>query len=172
MKAAAQLFQQHGVDGFRIDAIKHLNVGLAVQSREFDLHLRRQFLFGEWYQGNTSDPLYRDSYKFANKSGISMLDFPLNTAIRNVFRIERKLLRDRFSHLALKEATSPGRKISSPFIDNHDMARFLSVNNNNNRCTRRWRSCSPAAAFRASITAPNSTCTTTRAAAPILTTGR
>ena len=27
IKAAAQLFQQHGVDGFRIDAIKHLNWG-------------------------------------------------------------------------------------------------------------------------------------------------
>src|SRR5947199_269397 len=36
-------------------------------------------------QGNTSDPLYHDAYKFANKSGISLLDFPLNTAIRNVF---------------------------------------------------------------------------------------
>ena len=42
-------------------------------------------MFGEWYQGNTSDPLYHDSYKFANKSGMSMLDFPLNTAIRSVF---------------------------------------------------------------------------------------
>ena len=85
LKAAAQLFQQHGVDGFRIDAVKHLTWGWQYSLANSIYTYGDSFLFGEWFQGNTSDPLYRDSYKFANKSGISLLDFPLNTAIRNVF---------------------------------------------------------------------------------------
>src|SRR6185295_5224339 len=69
LKAAAQLFQQHGVDGFRIDAVKHISWGWEYSFANSIYTFGDSFLFGEWYQGNTSDPLYHDSYKFANKSG-------------------------------------------------------------------------------------------------------
>src|SRR4051812_35491862 len=85
LKSAAALFQTHGVDGFRIDAVKHVTWGWEYSFANSVFAGGDSFLFGEWYQGNTSDPLYHDSYKFANKSGISLLDFPLNTAIRSVF---------------------------------------------------------------------------------------
>lgn len=132
LKAAAQLFQQHGVDGFRIDAIKHLNWGWQYSLANSIYTFGDSFLFGEWFQGTTSDPLYHDSYKYANKSGISMLDFPLNTAIRNVFGNNAN-----FSEIDTV-LTQTGNNFTwkedlVTFIDNHDMARFLSVNNNNNR---------------------------------------
>ena len=132
LKAAAQLLQQHGVDGFRIDAVKHVSWGWEYSLANSIYTYGDSFLFGEWYQGNTSDPLYHDSYKFANKSGISLLDFPLNTAIRDVFGSNAN-----FSEIDSVLSTEGGnftwKEDLVTFIDNHDMSRFLSLNNNNNR---------------------------------------
>ncbi|HST52010.1 MAG TPA: alpha-amylase family glycosyl hydrolase [Pyrinomonadaceae bacterium] len=132
LKAAAQQFQQHGVDGFRIDAVKHANWGWEYSFANSIYTYGDSFLFGEWYQGNTSDPLYHDSYKFANKSGISLLDFPLNTAIRDVFASNANF--SEIDGVITQEASNfTWKEDLVTFIDNHDMARFLSVNNNNNR---------------------------------------
>ena len=132
LKAAAQLFQQHGVDGFRIDAIKHITWGWEYSFANSVYTYGDSFMFGEWYQGNTSDPLYHDSYKFANKSGMSMLDFPLNTAIRSVFASNTNFS-DIDSVITQEGTNFTWKEDLVTFIDNHDMARFLSVNNNNNR---------------------------------------
>ncbi|HEV7746789.1 MAG TPA: alpha-amylase family glycosyl hydrolase [Pyrinomonadaceae bacterium] len=132
LKSAAQLFQQHGVDGFRIDAIKHVNWGWEYSFANSIYTYGDSFLFGEWYQGNTSDPLYHDSYKFANKSGMSMLDFPLNQAIRSVFASNSNFS-DIDTVLTAEAGNFTWKEDLVTFIDNHDMARFLSVNNNNNR---------------------------------------
>ena len=132
LKAAAQLFQQHGVDGFRIDAIKHLDWGWQYSFANSIYTYGDSFLFGEWFQGTTSDPLYHDAYKYANKSGISMLDFPLNTAIRNVFASNANFS-EIDSVISQEGSNFTWKEDLVTFIDNHDMARFLSVNNNNNR---------------------------------------
>ncbi len=132
LKAAVQLFQQHGVDGFRIDAVKHATWGWEYSFANSIYTYGDSFLFGEWYQGNTSDPLYHDSYKFANKSGISVLDFPLNTAIRDVFGSNNGF--SEIDGVISQEAGNfTWKEDLVTFIDNHDMARFLTVNNNNNR---------------------------------------
>jgi glycosidase len=132
LKSAAQLFQQHGADGFRLDAIKHMTWGWAYSFANSIYTYGDSFLFGEWYQGNTSDPLYHDSYKFANKSGISLLDFPLNTAIRSVFGSNANF--SELESVISQEANNfTWDEDLITFVDNHDMARFLSTNNNNNR---------------------------------------
>ena len=133
MKAAAQLFQQHGVDGFRIDAIKHLTWGWQYSLANSIYTYGDSFLFGEWFQNGTSDPLYHDSYKFANKSGISMLDFPLNTAIRSVFGPSSAAFSTIDTVISQENSNFTWKEDLVTFIDNHDMARFLSINNNNNR---------------------------------------
>src|SRR5437588_8674543 len=132
LKAAVQQFQQHGVDGFRIDAVKHATWGWEYSFANSIYTYGDSFLFGEWYQGNTSDPLYHDSYKFANKSGITLLDFPLNTAIRNVFASNTNFS-DIDSVITAEGSNFTWKEDLVTFIDNHDMARFLSVNNNQNR---------------------------------------
>jgi glycosidase len=132
LKSAAALFQTHGVDGFRIDAVKHVTWGWEYSFANSIYTGGDSFLFGEWYQGNTSDPLYHDSYKFANKSGISLLDFPLNQAIRSVFASNTNFS-DIDNVLTAENANFTWKEDLVTFIDNHDMARFLSVNNNNNR---------------------------------------
>lgn len=133
MKASAQLFQQHGADGFRIDAIKHLTWGWQYSLANSIYTYGDSFLFGEWFQNGTSDPLYHDSYKFSNKSGISMLDFPLNTAIRSVFGPSNSAFSTIDTVISQENSNFTWDEDLVTFIDNHDMARFLSINNNNNR---------------------------------------
>jgi glycosidase len=132
LKASAKLFQDHGVDGFRIDAIKHLNWGWQYSLANSIYTYKDSFLFGEWYQSGTNDPLYRDSYKYSNKSGISMLDFPLNTAIRNVFGSNANF--SEIENVLVAEANNfTWDEDLVTFIDNHDMTRFPTVNSSQAR---------------------------------------
>lgn len=131
-KAALQLVQQHGADAFRIDAIKHAGWWWQTSMNNAIYTNAPSFVFGEWYQSNTGDPLYHDSYKFANKTGMSMLDFPLNTAIRNVFA-GTSPFSEIDTTLSAEDGNFTWKNDLVTFIDNHDMARFLSVNNSNNR---------------------------------------
>jgi glycosidase len=131
LKASAQRLQQHGVDAFRIDAVKHITWGWEYSLANSIYNFGDSFLFGEWF-GGTSDALYHDSYKFANKSGISLLDFPLNTAIRDVFG-SNNAFSEIDSTLTQEASNFTWKEDLVTFIDNHDMSRFLSLNNNNNR---------------------------------------
>src|SRR5258708_14957234 len=61
-----------------------------------------------------------------------MLDFPLNTAIRNVFASNANF--SEIDSVMTQESTNfTWKEDLVTFVDNHDMARFLSINNNNNR---------------------------------------
>lgn len=85
LKTAAEQFQDHGADAFRLDAIKSVTWGWQYSFANAVFNNKPGFLFGEWNPNNSSDSLYADAYKFANLSGISELDFGLNQAIRDVF---------------------------------------------------------------------------------------
>lgn len=132
LKAAMQQLQQHGADAFRIDAVKHVTWGWEYSMVNSVFNTAPSFLFGEWFQGNTSDTLYHDSYKFANHSGMSLLDFPLNTAVRDVFASNNNFS-EIDSTLSTENTNFTWQNDLVTFIDNHDMPRFLSVNNNQNR---------------------------------------
>ena len=131
-KASLNLMQLHGADAFRIDAIKHAGWWWQTSMNNAVYTYGPSFVFGEWYQSSTSDPLYRDSYKFANRTGMSMLDFPLNTAIRNVFAGSSPFS-EIDSVLTAEDGNFTWKNDLVTFVDNHDMARFLSVNNNTSR---------------------------------------
>src|SRR5262245_27371859 len=132
LKASLLLFAQHGVDAFRIDATKHITWGWESTMTNAIFGNAPSFVFGEWYQGNTSDALYHDSYKFANRSGSSLLDFPLNTAIRNVFAYDHAFS-EIDNTLIAENANFTWANDLVTFVDNHDMPRFQSVNSNTNR---------------------------------------
>ncbi len=132
MKEAASDMVNHGVDGFRIDAIKHMTMGWQLSLTDHIFRAKDVYMTGEWYLGGYSDPLYDDNVKFANNTGIAPLDFYLNKAIRDVFGYNAN-----FSVLddaVIKTGQDYKWKNDLPvFIDNHDMARFLTINNNNTR---------------------------------------
>jgi glycosidase len=132
LKAAAAQLQSHGADAFRLDAVKHVTWGWEYSFANSVYNNAPSFLYGEWDQTSTSDSLYPDSYKFANNSGISLLDFPLNTAIRDVFASNNPFSEiDSTINTENANFTYPNDLVT--FFDSQDESRFLTLNNNQNR---------------------------------------
>ncbi len=132
LKAAMQLFQAHGVDGFRLDAIKHVTWGWEYSLANTVFSNKPSFVFGEWFGNSPGDPMYHDAYKFANRSGISELDFGINQAVRDVFGNDSN-----FSELdatiASENANFTWQNDLVTFFDSHDESRLLTVNKNKDR---------------------------------------
>jgi glycosidase len=132
LKSAAQVFQQHHVDGFRVDAIKHATWGWLYSFVNNIYTNANTFTFGEWIADTTADPLYHDFYKLANRSGFSALDFPVFHAIDDVFAYDNS-----FSEIdtVLSQEAWNFQQANDlvTFIDNHDRQRFLSINPNQSR---------------------------------------
>jgi glycosidase len=132
LKTAALQLQSHSVDAFRLDAVKDVTWGWEPSFANSVFNNAPVFLYGEWDQSNTSDPLYLDSVKFANKSGISLLDFPMNTAIRDVFANNNNFSEiDTTLSTENSNFTFPNDLVT--FFDSQDESRFLTLNNNQNR---------------------------------------
>ena len=132
LKAAAVNLQTHKVDAFRLDAVKHVTWGWEYSFANAIYSHGPSFLFGEWIAGGTTDPLYSDFYKFANRSGISLLDFPLNTALRDVFAGDKPFSEiDTVINTENHDFTYPNDLVT--FFDSHDENRLLNVKNNRNR---------------------------------------
>jgi glycosidase len=132
LKGAAVNLQSHHVDAFRLDAVKHVTWGWEYSYANAVYSNAPSFLFGEWMNGGTGDPLYPDAAKFANKSGISLLDFPLNNAMRDVFAADKPFSEiDAVINTENHDFTYPNDLVT--FFDSHDENRLLNVNNNRNR---------------------------------------
>jgi glycosidase len=58
LKDSLLQFQSHGVDAFRIDAVKHATWGWEYSFANAAFTAGSTFLFGEWFQGGTGDTLY------------------------------------------------------------------------------------------------------------------
>lgn len=132
LKTAIQQFQTHGVDGFRLDAIKHVIWGWEYSLANAVFSNKPSFLYGEWFNNNSGDPLYHDAYKFANKSGISELDFGVNQAMRDVFASDKNFS-ELDSAIATESANFTWPNDLVTFFDSHDESRLLTLNNNKNR---------------------------------------
>jgi len=131
LKAAINAFQQHGVDGFRLDAVKHVNWGWeytlqnAVQSYSTTAGAAMPpYLFGEWMEG-IGDTLFADSAKWANNSGITLLDYPLYYDVATAF-VTGGSFNTVYSDLTTEAASFAAPNDLATFIDNHDNPRLLS----------------------------------------------
>ncbi|RMF74333.1 MAG: alpha-amylase [Alphaproteobacteria bacterium] len=122
MKAAIALWLDQGVDGVRVDAVKHMPPGWAKSWVDALYAHRPVFTFGEWFLGvGEVDPL---NHRFANESGMSLLDFRYAQMIRQVLRDGSASWYD-FDAMIQGTAADYEQVIDQlPFIDNHDMARF------------------------------------------------
>ena len=125
IKAAIELWLDKGCDALRVDTVKHMPLWFW-QEWSGDMQRKKPelFLFGEWFLGGVYDP---DAVEFANRSGMSMLDFSLCFAMQNALAKDRSMAeiadvihRDGAYHTATELVT---------FVDNHDLPRFLSVRN-------------------------------------------
>jgi glycosidase len=132
LKSAMQTFQAHGVDAFRIDAVKHATWGWEYSLANTAFTTDPSFFFGEWFLTSTTDEFYHDFYKYANKSGMSVLDYALYQAVRDVFASNNNFSEiDSLISTEDSNFTWPNDLVT--FFDNHDNPRFLNLNDNINR---------------------------------------
>jgi glycosidase len=130
LKGALDTWLGHGVDGIRMDTVKHMTTGWLTN---YDDHVYAQhsvFTFGEW--ADTSDAyLFPNEAKFANTVGQSVQSFNLNNAIRTAFASGGSMTAlDAAVSLDATDLTYPNQLVTS--VDTQDSSRFLSVNNNTN----------------------------------------
>lgn len=127
LKEVARTFQKHGADGFRIDAIKHVDWGWIPSYANSIMSNRASFLFGEWMQVNTKARLFGDSVNLFNRSGISLLDFPLSGAIREAFA-HGGSFKELAPVIAEEDRAFANANSLVTFFENHDIPRFQSLN--------------------------------------------
>ena len=133
LKDSIKLWFSHGIDGVRLDAAKHMPMDWVKSFADSIYSIKKDaFLFGEYMLSGPTDPLYGYNIQFANTSGFTVLDFGLNNSIKDTF--EKGYGFDRLNDTIIEtwnDYKEPYKLVT--FIDNHDMPRFLSVNNDENK---------------------------------------
>ncbi len=133
LKGAINQFLNHNIDGIRVDAVKHMSGPTGGWERTLNDDVEAQgphYMVGEWFLSSISDPTYWLARRFANQSGIALLNFPLNKAIRDVYGSGAGSS-EIDSVVSQEESDFTWLNDQAVFIDNHDMSRFLTLNNNN-----------------------------------------
>ncbi|MDZ5010567.1 alpha-amylase, partial [Clostridium perfringens] len=117
-----------GIDGIRMDAVKHMPFEWQKSFMDTIYSYRPVFTFGEWFLGvGEVDP---NNSSFANNNGMSLLDFRYAQTVRQVFRDKKSnmyALDSMFTSTATDYEHINDQVI---FVDNHDMDRFSTSNNN------------------------------------------
>ena len=122
MKDAIELWLDKGVDGLRIDAVKHMPFGWQKKWMDGVYNHKPVFTFGEWFLGqNEVDPA---NHQFANESGMSLLDFRYGQTVREVFRNRTDSMIDLHDMITFTASDYAEVIDQVTFIDNHDMDRF------------------------------------------------
>jgi len=132
IKDSIHRFQDHGVDAVRLDAVRHISWGWTYSFANSLYNHKPSFLFAEWFMGGPADPYYADACKFANRSGMSLLDYPFALAMRDVFANDKDF--STISKIILqeqKDIANPGDLVT--FVDNHDIPRLMTMRNDRTR---------------------------------------
>jgi alpha-amylase len=127
---------QAGFDGFRIDTVKHVEMGFwqnwcpLVHAYAASIGKPNFFMFGEVYDGSDSKC---GSYTGTQSSGPfaldSVVDYPLYFLVNSVFASasgNTKQIEDRYNAIAANYDPAAQMRLVT-FLDNHDQPRFLSI---------------------------------------------
>ena len=126
VKSAMKAWLDKGVDSLRIDTVKHMPIWFWQEfTADMASHKPGVFMFGEW---SAASPDVDASVEFANKSGMTILDFGLCYAIRAALGSNAEqgfqIVHDVFE----KDPKYRSASELVTFVDNHDMPRFQSLN--------------------------------------------
>jgi glycosidase len=136
LKGAIAQFIAHGVDGIRFDAVKHIPGPTGGWLRTVADSIEAtgpHYLTGEWQVTDPTDLTYPDATRFANNSGISLLNFSIMNAMDDAYArgsLTGAVEVDSVLKTEARDLTWPNDQAN--FIDNHDFPRFLSLDNNRN----------------------------------------
>lgn len=131
LKEAIDKWLDYGVDGIRVDAVKHMSMGWQTNWLSSIYEDHSVFVFGEWYNGGTGNDSQMTT--FANESGMSLLDFRYANAVRNALGTESATMEDLYQ--VMVDTASDYEEVNDQvtFIDNHDMSRFMTLADGNGR---------------------------------------
>lgn len=131
LKDSIDLWLDLGVDGIRVDAVKHMPMGWQSNWLSDIYEEHEVFVFGEWYYGGTDGD--SEMMGFANESGMGLLEFRLANAIRGAVGDLSMSMQDLYSVMVARETSYKEINDQVTFIDNHDMSRFMTLANGNAR---------------------------------------
>lgn len=125
IKEAIKLWVGKGIDAVRIDTVKHMPLWFW-QEFNFDLGVANPnlFRFGEWIYSSPHDEA---SVTFANKSGMSLLDFGFCQATRDCFTGSDGHGFRHLQDLLDLDGKYSGASELVTFFENHDMPRLQSL---------------------------------------------
>lgn len=129
LKESIKLWLDKGIDGIRVDAVKHMPEGWQTALVSEIYAYEPVFTFGEWFLGSGEvDP---QNHHFANESGMSLLDFQFGQMIRDVLKFGNADWYD--FHDMIESTEIDYREVIDQvtFIDNHDMSRFSEEGSSN-----------------------------------------
>lgn len=128
LKAAVNKWLDLGIDGLRMDAVKHMPIGWQKNFMDSVYSHKAVFTFGEWFlSANETDP---NNEFFANESGMSLLDFRYAQKVRQVFRDSSDTMYGLDSMINSTATAYQHVNDEVTFFDNHDMDRFYQVGGN------------------------------------------
>ncbi|WP_448573100.1 alpha-amylase family glycosyl hydrolase [Trichothermofontia sp.] len=131
IKTAIKQWLDRGVDALRVDTVKHMPLWFWQEfMADIQTHKPSVFAFGEW---GFSKPQNRQSTEFANRSGMSILDFGLCDAIREALAWDAPGGFERVQAVFDQDQVYDTASELVTFVDNHDMQRFLSLNPDGDR---------------------------------------
>lgn len=128
LKDAINLWIDQGIDGIRLDAVKHMAFGWQKSFMSSINAHKPVFTFGEWSLDNGNYDA--GNTNFANNSGMSLLDFRFARTIDNVFRYNSASMYDFNNMIASTAQDYEDVNSMVTFIDCHDFNRFSTGSNN------------------------------------------
>ena len=127
MVGAYEQWIDEGSDAFRIDTISHMSTTFW---KQFSARIRAShpgfFMFGEAFDYS---PDNIGKYTWARNGGISLLDFPLQQAVKQVFEHPDSDFAALQARLYLTNGPYANPYELVTFYDNHDMARLAATDN-------------------------------------------
>jgi len=125
IKDAMRLWLDKGVDALRVDTVKHMPLWFWQEFvSDMVFHRPGLFIFGEWFQGGCYDD---QSVRFANKSGMGMLDFALQRGLEECLARGAGAGFELVNNVFLRDSLFDDNRHLVTFLDNHDMPRFMSA---------------------------------------------
>lgn len=128
LQSAVDTWLGHGVDGIRMDAVKHMPGGWLKGYMDHIYNAHSVFTFGEWADPSSA-ALWPNEVKFANTDGQSLENFDLNGAERDVFA-NNASMSELDATLSREQSSFNYANSLVNLVDSQDVSRFLSVNNN------------------------------------------